>query len=291
PPPPPPPPPPPVSGQVNKADSLLMAGRITLAVEEYRKMYNNCKNNREFVYNYACALSRSGKKDSSLWYLYEAVKNEPSVSVLTDPDLLTVRESKGWEKFENDLISSVNRNTGNSIKDVAYAKSLFRLLCQEESLFYEVGIAVRNLGPDSPVVTALRKLQTWQNEKNLAELEALIGSNGWPRISQVGRLAASAAFYVIQHSNAGTQEKYIKFFEDACRIGEGNWQQYALMFDRMRMNQNKPQRYGTHPYMDPAMGRTDELYPLEDETRVDEWRKEIGLEPLKDYLSRTGIKK
>ena len=79
-------------------------------------------------------------------------------------------------------------------------------------------------------------------------------------------------------------------FEAACRKGEGNWNQYALMFDRMRMNQDKPQRYGTHHYLDPAKGRTDELYPLEDESKVDEWRKEIGLEPLKEYLARTGIK-
>ena len=43
-------------------------------------------------------------------------------------------------------------------------------------------------------------------------------------------------------------------------------------------------------YLDPMAGRTDELYPLEDESKVDEWRKEIGLEPLKDYLARTGIK-
>jgi len=62
------------------------------------------------------------------------------------------------------------------------------------------------------------------------------------------------------------------------------------MFDRMRMNQNLPQRFGTHHYLDPAAGKTDELYPLEDETKVDEWRKDIGLEPLNDYLKRANIK-
>jgi len=107
----------------------------------------------------------------------------------------------------------------------------------------------------------------------------------------VGSLAASAAFFVLQHSNAGAQEKYIEMFGLACRNNEANCQHYALMFDRMRMNQNKPQRYGTHAYLDPSKGSTNELYPLEDETRVDEWRKEIGLEPLKEYLDRTGIKK
>jgi len=80
-------------------------------------------------------------------------------------------------------------------------------------------------------------------------------------------------------------------FGDACRKGEGNWQQYALMFDRMRMNQNKPQRFGTHHYLDPSKGNINELYPLEDESKVDEWRREIGLEPLDDYLKRSGIRK
>jgi tetratricopeptide (TPR) repeat protein len=290
-PPPPPPPAPSGSGILNKADSLLQAGRINAAVEEYRKLYPQNNNSRQIIYNYACALSRSGQTDSSLRYLYKAIKIEPSLSALTDPDLLAVRESGGWEDFEDELISIINKKTNNSIKDIPYAKSLWRLLCMEESVFYEVTLAVVNLGPDSPVVTALRRLQSWQNAKNLSELETLLNSKGWPKSSQVGSLAASAAFFVLQHSNAGAQEKYIGMFGQACRNNEANCQQYALMFDRMRMNQNKPQRYGTHAYLDPSKGSTNELYPLEDEAMVDIWRKEIGLEPLKDYLDRTGIKK
>ncbi len=128
------------------------------------------------------------------------------------------------------------------------------------------------------------------SNNNLKELENLLSQKGWPRRSEVGPEAAAAAFYVLQHSNAEAQQKYISMFENSCREKEASWQQYALMFDRMRMNQNKPQRFGTHAYLDPQAGNTDELYPLEDESKVDEWRKEIGLEPLKDYLTRTKIK-
>lgn len=46
------------------------------------------------------------------------------------------------------------------------------------------------------------------------------------------------------------------------------------------MNQNKPQRFGAQTYLDPGAGNTNELYPLEDESKVDARRKEIGLEPL-----------
>jgi tetratricopeptide (TPR) repeat protein len=101
PPPPPPPPAPAGSVKINKADSLFQAGKVRASVEEFRILYALNKNDREIIYNYACALSRSGQADSSLRYLYKAVKIEPSFSVLTDPDLLAVRDP-GLEEFENE---------------------------------------------------------------------------------------------------------------------------------------------------------------------------------------------
>jgi hypothetical protein len=235
-------------------------------------------------------LSRSSQADSAFRYLNLAVRSNPSATPLTDPDLLTLREDKRWTDFENNLITMINKKNDNAIKDIGYAKSLWKLQCMDQYCFYETGIAVRKLGPDSPVVTALRRFQIMINEKNLRDLESLLSQKGWPKRSEVGPEAASAAFFILQHSNADAQQKYISMFERCCRENEGSWQQYALMFDRMRMNQNKPQRYGTHTFLDPNAGSPNELYPLEDEAKVEEWRREIGLEPLKAYLARTGIK-
>jgi len=284
----PPPPPPPPSGSVNRADSLFNEGNVEGAVVEYARMLIANPGDPKITYNYACALSRANNTDSALKYLYLVLESDPSVAPLTDPDLLHVREDKRWGDFENSLISRLNAK-GPPLKDPEYAKALWRLQCMDQYCFYETGIAVRKLGPGSPVVAALRRLQAMINEKNLKELEDLLATRGWPKRSQVGQAAAGAAFFILQHSNAEAQEKYIGMFEKCCRENEGSGQQYALMFDRMRMNQNKPQRFGTHTYLDPRAGRANELYPLEDEARVDEWRKEMGLEPLKEYLARTGI--
>jgi Family of unknown function (DUF6624) len=289
-PPPPPPPVPSASGKVNKADSLWNEGNIRLAVIEYKKMYQANPGDWRMIFNYACALSLNHQVDSAFKYLNISAKTNPTIAPLTDPDLLLLREDKRWEDFENSLISMLNRKDGNTIKDIEYAKSLWRLQCLDQYGFFETGIAARKLGPDSPVVSALRRLQRMINEKNLEELEALLSEKGWPKKSEVGQEAAGAAFFVLQHSNADAQQKYISMFEKQCKENEANYQQFALMFDRMRMNQNKPQRYGTHTFLDPRSGDPNVLYPLEDESKVDEWRKEIGLEPLKDYLARTGIK-
>jgi hypothetical protein len=285
-----PPPPPAGSSKISKADSLVNDGDIRGAIAENKKMYSLNPGDTRTAYNYACVLSRGNQTDSAYRYLYISVKSNPATTPLIDPDLLNLREDKRWADFENNLISMLNKKNGNTIKDTEYAKKLWRLQCMDRYCFYEVGIAVRKLGPGSPVVSALRRLQTMINDNNLKELESLLSQKGWPKRSEVGPEAAGAAFFVLQHSNAEAQQKYISMFEKRCRENEASSQQYALMFDRMRMNQDKPQRFGTHSYLDPSKGRTDELYPLEDETKVDEWRKEIGLEPLKDYLVRTGIK-
>jgi hypothetical protein len=266
-----------------------MEGNIQGAIDEFRKMYAMNPDDARTAYNYACVLSRGGHIDSAFRYLDIAVRSNPDATPLTDPDLLNLRDDKRWMDFENNLVSLLNKKDGNVIRDIEYARSLWKLRCMDQYCFYETAIAVRKLGPASPVVSALRRFQVMVNERNLEELEALLAVKGWPKQSEVGHDAASAAFLVLQHSNAVAQQKYISMFEERCRENEASWQQYALMFDRMRMNQNKPQRYGTHTYLDPRAGNVNELYPLEDDSKVDEWRKEIGLEPLKNYLQRTNI--
>jgi tetratricopeptide (TPR) repeat protein len=288
--PPPPPPPPPSAGYDSKADSLFNEGNIREAVAEYQKIYRLNPGDRSMVYNYACALSRDGQIDSAQKYLNIAMNIEPVTRPLTDPDLLPIRESEQWADFENNLITLLNKKSANPIKDADYAKALWKIQCMDQYCFYETILAVRKLGSDSPVVSALRRLQKMQNQKNLEQLEPLLQEKGWPKRSQVGPEAAGAAFFVLQHSDASAQEKYLPMFEKCCRENEANWQQYALMFDRMRMNMNLPQKYGTHSNLDNRATGESLLYPLEDETKVDEWRKEIGLEPLKDYLKRTNIK-
>jgi len=287
--PPPLPPPPPSAGQVSKADSLFNEGSIKEAVNEYKKLYCSNTGDRIVVYNFARALSRDGQIDSALKYLNIAVNIEPEVRPLTDPNLLAIRESKQWADFENNLIKLIGKRSGNPIIDIDYAKALWRLQCMDQYCFYETLIAVRKLGSDSPVVSAMRRLQNMQNQKNVEDIGILLKEKGWPKRSKVGPEAAGAAFFVLQHSNASAQEKYLPMFEKCCRENEADYQQYALMLDRMRMNRNLPQRYGTHYNLDNRATNERILYPLEDEAKVNEWRKEIGLEPLNDYLIRSNI--
>jgi hypothetical protein len=53
------------------------------------------------------------------------------------------------------------------------------------------------------------------------------------------------------------------------------------------MFEGKPQRYGSQIEEDER--GNPRLYQLLDESKVDEWRSEMGMEPLKDYLRKMKI--
>ena len=92
------------------------------------------------------------------------------------------------------------------------------------------------------------------------------------------------AYLVAMHSNDGAQKKYLPAIKAVCEAGELPWVRYANMYDRSLFNENLPQRYGTHTRYN-EQTKSEELYPLADESRVDEWRKEIGLPPLREALA------
>ena len=83
--------------------------------------------------------------------------------------------------------------------------------------------------------------------------------------------------------------KYLPTVKTICEENELPWERYATMYDRALWYDKKPHRYGTHTQYNEKTQK-EELYPLEDASKVDRWRNEIGLIPLKEYLARFNIK-
>jgi len=236
----------------------------------------------------AGALSINRRLDDCFKYLAIAIEQEPTVAPLIDPDLVTARDDKRWAAFEDGLAARLNARPGSPIKDVAYAKALWKLAAWDQAFFQEVGIAARKTGMKSSVVEAIWKLKLLVQQRNQGELEALVAKKGWPRAGQVGTEAAMGAYLVAMHSNDGAQKKYLPAVKAVCEAGELPWVRYANMYDRSLFNEDLPQRYGTHTRYNERT-KAEELYPLEDASRVDEWRKAVGLPPLQEALKPLGI--
>lgn len=277
---------PPPSG--SPGERLRSDGDIPGAIAEFEKAYAQNPRDQRTVYNLARALSINRQIDTCFRYLAIAVELEPSLDPLIDPDLVTAREDKQWGAFEDALVAKLNARSPNAYKDVEYAKALWKLRAWDQAFFVEVGIAGRKIGMKSSVVEALWTFKFIVQRRNQEELVRWLDRKGWPRIGAVGPEAAMAAFLVLMHSRDGLQKRYLADIKRVCEAGELPWERYAAIYDRSLFNENQPQKYGTHTRYN-EQTKTEELYPLADESKVDQWRKELGLPPLAEYLKQFNI--
>ncbi|MBP7677416.1 MAG: hypothetical protein KBB14_13945 [Thermoanaerobaculia bacterium] len=279
---------PPPPGPMSPGGTLRADGDIPGAIAAFEKRYREDPGDRKNLLELAGALSINRRLDDCFRYLALAVELEATVAPLIDPDLVTARDDDRWAAFEDGLVARINAKPDPPIKDVAFAKALWKMAAWDQAFFREVGIAARKTGMKSSVVEAIWKLKFLVQQRNQRELEALVARKGWPRAGQVGIEAAMGAYLVAMHSNDGAQKKYLPAIKAVCEAGELPWVRYANIYDRSLFNENLPQRYGTHTRYN-EQTRSEELYPLEDASRVDEWRKEVGLPPLREALAPLGI--
>jgi hypothetical protein len=117
--------------------------------------------------------------------------------------------------------------------------------------------------------------------KHTARMITIIDQHGWPGRSLVGDDGAHAAWLLVQHADASFMERCLSLMERAVSRGEASATDYAYLFDRVRMNQGKPQVYGTQ-FTSGADGKL-VLHPIEDAEHVDERRREVGLPSMAEY--------
>jgi hypothetical protein len=118
------------------------------------------------------------------------------------------------------------------------------------------------------------------HRRNAARLTEIMAEHGWPGGTLVGKEGAHAAWLVLQHAigNPSLQRRGLELLRRAVAEGEAPAIETAMLEDRVRSFEGKPQVYGTQFDWD-EHGRLSPL-PIEDEANVDERRRHVGLPPL-----------
>ncbi|MFT4249510.1 MAG: hypothetical protein QM581_15980 [Pseudomonas sp.] len=128
----------------------------------------------------------------------------------------------------------------------------------------------------------LESLQSIDKD-NTRWLKGVVGKKGWPTIAQVGPEGADAAWVLIQHADQDPafQAEVLPMMERLVMSHEADSSKYALLTDRVLINQGKPQRYGSqfHSNDDGSIS----MSPTEDESGLDARRIRIGLQPIAEY--------
>jgi Kdo2-lipid IVA lauroyltransferase/acyltransferase len=123
------------------------------------------------------------------------------------------------------------------------------------------------------------------HRRNAKRLESLVDMRGWPGFSLAGQDGAQAAFLILEHAvgEPALQRRCLPLLVEAAARGEVPPLQPAMLLDRIRFFEGKPQRYGTALDWD-GQGRLS-FGELEDSENVDVRRASLGLPPLEVSLA------
>ena len=111
------------------------------------------------------------------------------------------------------------------------------------------------------------------SDETVATVLSLVPPEGWFSNATYGQDAATGAFLVIQHADTALQRRFLPALEAMADRGEALKWQYAMMYDRIAVAENRPQRYGTQ--MQCVAGRMVPA-PTEDSERLEQRRAPMG---------------
>jgi hypothetical protein len=121
-----------------------------------------------------------------------------------------------------------------------------------------------------------------EDHRNQELIISIIEKCGMPTLNEVNQEQMNAIWLGLQHTENKYRIKYFPLIEKAVKNGDLSKEQYALMKDRILMDEGKPQIFGSQI-------KNGKLYDLEEPETVNERRREMGLEPIEDYLKRFDI--
>lgn len=116
-------------------------------------------------------------------------------------------------------------------------------------------------------------------------LQKIIQKHGWPTLTRFGDIASQNAWLLAQHADQSPafQKTVLDLMLPLLAQKEVSPKHYAYLYDRVAINTQQKQRFGTQ-------GRCTEkgwqAFPLELPQKLSTLRKEVGLEPFETYQKK-----
>lgn len=166
-------------------------------------------------------------------------------------------------------------------------KTVLETVFKKDQTFRRIYIEAENvLGKDSFEMEYFWEVVETEDKVLEKQVTAIIDQFGWLGISQIGRLANTAQWGVLQHGSVASKEKYAPILKASVIKNESQPRHYARLVDRMLINSNRPQLYGTQVNYD---SDTPTFYPIKNPQFLHKRRKELGLLSIEAFAKQQGI--
>lgn len=115
------------------------------------------------------------------------------------------------------------------------------------------------------------------------QLKAILAKHGWVSVTRFGEQASRDAWLIAQHADFDPQfqREVLALMEQAVGKGEAIRSNVAYLADRVAVNSDRPQLYGTQYRPSPCGGH--EPAPIADPDELEERRQQMGLMPMAFY--------
>ncbi|MFK7951921.1 MAG: DUF6624 domain-containing protein [Ekhidna sp.] len=186
------------------------------------------------------------------------------------------------------LITSDLIVIGQSKEELDSLRQNLETIFMKDQTFRKIYLeAEKKLGRTSPEMEYFWEIVEAQDKVLEEEVVQIIENYGWLGISQVGRLANTTIWAVLQHGSVDSKRKYAHLLKASVLKNESQPIMYARLIDRMRINSDQLQVYGTQ--VDNNSFDKPTFFDIERPQFVNQRRKKIGLPKLEDYARQNGI--
>ena len=125
------------------------------------------------------------------------------------------------------------------------------------------------------------------DKASTAYMKALLNDYDWIDNKRFGKRVSMAAWLMVQHADdhVDLQKLALERMTPYVETGGVDKSDYAFLWDRVAVNTNKPQRYGTQPTWECTPEGNLTLQPLEQPETVNERRAEMGMDTVEQGLA------
>ena len=122
------------------------------------------------------------------------------------------------------------------------------------------------------------------DKENIAVIDSLL-QQGLPK--GLSEESYKTIWIVIDHASLEKQVQYLSIIEKMSSEGLIDVDNYAILFDRIAMKQNRPQRYGSQSVQFGTPGNMHlYIWPVENAESLDSLRETVGMGPVLKYLEQ-----
>lgn len=274
---------------VKKADSLYKTKDYRNSVLAYSSAFiaNGWKGYSTDRYNAARAWAKAGIPDSAFLNLERiAIKINFSDydQLISDSDLTSLHSDKRWTS----LLKLVE---DNKIKSEGSNPSLSHILdslvnVDQKWRSYSRKYDNKELVDDTISKATIIRNFVMTDSFNYFKVKEIFEKYGFPNYDLVGEEGAKNFWLLVQHQDRhpSFQDSVLTLMKIEVDRGKARKEDYAYLVDRVKVNTNQSQVYGTQMQLNKD-GTSYEPRPVIEPEKLNERRKSVGLNSIEEYTS------